>query len=185
MCAYDVDLFNKHILTVYSESFFKKSVDEFNNYRKYIRNIRASFIKTRDLIKNDTKFNTYSSNLQEIINKITYGYEFVDCLGLFKEGKLCETILTKNEIINIIDKAVLPKYFVFIFRNKLIDYYYTQNLVKATFTLNNASKRYRSLKSYGSINFILSIPMYNSNFDNTAVCLTLANLPGFYQDINN
>lgn len=74
---------------------------------------------------------------------------------------------------------------MFIFRNKLIDYYYTQNLVRSTFTLNNASKRYKSLKSYGVINYVLSIPMYNSNFDNTASCLTLDNLPGFYQDINS
>lgn len=182
MTKYDQELYNRHILTIYTDEFYKRPLQDFYSYQKYIRNIRKAFMNSRNMCVNNATLRQYENALTTILNKVTFGYKLINTLTTLKEGKLSENVFPETSLQRYIDSNTGSFY---IFKNKILNYYYTQKLVMSNFAISKASERYRSLQSTGMINFTLFIPIYDKNFDKNAPCLNLDKLPEFYQSVDS
>lgn len=191
MSTEDLELYNQHIIKIYSESFFQGDVDDFYRYKKYITNIRKSFIDSKhkiiDKCEPSVGLDKYGleDELQKIIDKMYTGYKLLDCFTKIKENKLCEEVYPVSDLRSDIDSlAIKNTNRILSFRNKTLDYYYSQPLILYDFTIKRGSENYVSLKSTGKvrINFI-ALPVHDKNYDATQPCLELDQLPEFYQSV--
>lgn len=189
MSTEDVQLYNHHLIKIYSENFFNGAVNDFYLFRNYIKNIRDSFIETKQLAENPENIEdcrNYLPSLKNIIERLSDGYRFIDALTTIKENKLSPYAFPIDDLKNEIDN--LPELhlsnFLFSFRNKILDIYYQYPLLFQTrFSLNKTSKRYLSLDSWGTVSVQLFIPLHNPNYDPNLNCLHLKDLPPFYQSL--
>lgn len=190
MSQEDVTLYNHHILKIYSESFFKQDVNDFYQMRRYLLNIRDSFIETKQLAAQPTNIydcKSYLTKLQDIIDRVSDGYQFIEALTTIKENKLSPFALSTEALrqeIDTIPQQLLVN-IVFSFRNKILDFYYLQSLLfQSTFTLNRKDPaRYLPLSTTGTVTMQLFIPLHDKNYDSGKNCLHLKDLPDFYQSL--
>ena len=191
MSQEDVTLYNHHILKIFSENFFNGDVSDFYQLRRYIVNIRDSFIETKQLAedpKNIEDCRNYLRPLQNIINRVSEGYKFIDALTSAKESKLSPTAFPVDALRREIDgiQSSFLLNIVFSFRNKMLDIYYNQPLLfQNTFTLNRGSTqpRYLEPETTATLRVQLYIPLHNKQYDSQQNCLHLKDLPDFYQSL--
>lgn len=177
----DLMLYNYHMLKIYSDDFLNDAkLTDLLNYRKYLRNIRNSFIETKSQICDIG----YEEKLNEIIHKIHSGSKFLECLIQLKDGKLCTYAYPLKKLKDDIDLVMNKSEnndFVLSFRNKTLSYYYDQKLIRSTFVLNRASNSYFSFKSNLTVKITFMMPVHLDEYDESSTCIELRNLPDFFK----
>ena len=189
MSQEDVQLYNQHIIKIYSESFFNGNVNDFYLHRNYIKNIRDSFIESKRSAEDPVNIKdcrNYLQDLEDIIVRVSEGYRFIDSFTTIKESKLSQYAFPISDLQNEIDSLPAAQFgnIIFSFKNKILELYYQQPLLlQSRFELNKESTKYLSLDTYGTIYVKLYIPLHNPNYDPNLNCLHLKDLPDFYQSI--
>ena len=176
----DLNLYNTHIIKVYSEYFFKNDLADFYAYRTYVENIRNSFIDGEQRLKAVPDCYESGKKLQDIVNQINEGYKFLNCLTKIKENRLCEDALIEMSLKSAIDDLPASNNLILSFRNKVINYYYKQQLIKSSFSVKKVSDKYLDLDSTAVIKMTLFLPLHNKNYDADRPCIELKDLPLWY-----
>lgn len=187
MAEEDKELYNNHLIKIYSESFFETNLVNFYNHRKYIKNILESFIETKKVaedFEDSLNCKMYAQKLTDLIERVRNGYKFIKCLTKIKENKLCKETFSIYALEEKIRGIILDKETEFLsFRNKPLSYYYNQPLIKSTFQIKRRSERFLSLDSTAILRISLFIPLHLKNYDSKSRCIGLDELPEFYQSV--
>lgn len=172
--------YQSYIMKVYSE-YFLNSKTEFQRLKAWkdlVVEVRHQFNAIKELEENKDAL-----ELLEAVEAVCdRGLAFIDYLMLFKDNKLSEQVISRDQFIKELNgMPVDHNNEELVFQHKLLSYYFTKPLLKMTsFKLHRYSKLFYDPRSFGEIAYSIYVPISIMNPHQTEVCSKSNELPLFF-----